>query len=212
MMMRIFWLSIVVGLLAGCGGPRGPATKYYKLEIPPAPAPAGPAAPASLRIEPFRTASLLRQDRIVYRPSPVEVGYYEYHRWAEPPNDTVTKALADQLTKRRIFQSVEISDGGKKADYVLSGSIDRLQEVDYRGAVRVQVSISAELDDPVRQQKIWSGAASSECIVAKGDVQAVVTAMGQASQQSIARLVADIAKSVQFNRLAEKSSAGTPSP
>jgi ABC-type uncharacterized transport system auxiliary subunit len=166
--------------------------------------------PVSLRIEPFRTASLLRQDRIVYRPSPVEVGYYEYHRWAEPPNDTLTKALADQLTKRRIFQSVEIADGGKKADYVLSGSIDRLQEVDYRGAVRVQVSISAELEDPVRQQKIWSGAASSECIVGKGDVQAVVTAMGQASQQSIGRLVADIAKSVQLNRLS--SSAGAPSP
>src|SRR4029450_9469415 len=132
MIMRSLWVSAVVGLLAGCGGPRGPQTKYYKLEIPQPPAPAGPAVPVSLRIEPFRTASLLRQDRIVYRPSPVEVGYYEYHRWAEPPNDTLTKALADQLTKRRIFQSVEIADGGKKADYVLSGSIDRLQEVDYR--------------------------------------------------------------------------------
>jgi ABC-type uncharacterized transport system auxiliary subunit len=211
MIMRIFGISLVVGLLEGCGGPRGPATKYYKLEIPQGPAPAGPAAPASLRVEPLRTTSLLRQDRIVYRPSPVEVGYYEYHRWAEPPNDTVTRALADQLRKRRIFQSVEVADGGKKADYVLSGTIDRLQEVDYKGAVRVQVSISAELEDPVRQQKIWSGAASSECIVTRGSVQAVVTAMGQASQQSIARLVADIAKSVQFNRLAQKSSAGVPS-
>jgi len=210
MIMRSLWVSAVVGLLAGCGGPRGPQTKYYKLETPQPPAPAGPAVPVSLRIEPFRTASLLRQDRIVYRPSPVEVGYYEYHRWAEPPNDTLTKALADQLTKRRIFQSVEIADGGEKADYVLSGSVDRLQEVDYRGAVRVQVSISAELEDPVRQQKIWSGAASSECIVGKGDVQSVVTAMGQASQQSIERLVADIAKSVQLNRPA--SSAGAPSP
>ena len=208
--MRTSWAYVVMGLLAGCGSVREPATKYYKLDLPPAPTTAGPSAPAALRIEPFRTTGLLRQDRIVYRPSPVEVGFYEYHRWAEPPNDTVTKALADQLMRRRVFQSVEIFDVGEKADYVLRGSIDRLQEVDYMGAVKVQVSISAELEDPVRQQKIWSGAASSECVVAKSDVHAVVAAMGQASQQSIGRLVTDVSKFVRLNRLAAVSSAGTP--
>jgi ABC-type uncharacterized transport system auxiliary subunit len=207
--MRAIWVYVVMGLLAGCGSVRGPATKYYKLDIPPPPTPAGPSASGALRIEPFRTASLLRQDRIVYRPSAVEVGFYEYHRWAEPPGDAVTKALADQLMRRRVFQSVEISDGGEKGDYVLKGSIDRLQEVDYLGAVRVQVSISAELEDPVQQQTIWSGAASSECVVAKSDVQAVVTAMGRASQQSIGRLVTDVAKFVHLNRRAAAPSAGT---
>jgi len=207
--MRTFLVYLAVGLLAGCGSVSGPATRYYKLDIPPAPAPTGPSAPASLRIEPFRTTSLLRQDRIVYRPSPVEVGFYEYHRWAEPPNATVTKALADQLTRRRVFQSVEISDGGERVDYVLRGSVDRLQEVDYTGVVRVQVSISAELEDPLQRQTIWSGAASSECVVTKGNVQAVVAAMGQASQQSIVRLTTDVTKFVQLNR---SRRAGGPSP
>jgi ABC-type uncharacterized transport system auxiliary subunit len=209
--MRAFWVSMVVGLLAGCGSVHGPATKYYKLEIPPAPAPTGPSAPVPLRIEPFRAGNLVRQDRIVYRPSPVEVGFYEYHRWAEPPNDTVTKALADQLISRHVFQSVEILDGAEKADYVLRGSIDLLQEVDYKGAVRVQVSISAELEDPVRRQKIWSSVASSERLVTKSDVQAVVAAMGLATQQSIGRLVTDVAKFVQINRLTAASSVETPS-
>jgi len=208
--MRVLWVSMVVGLLSGCGSVHGPVTKYYKLEIPPAPTPAGPSAPVPLRIEPFRATSLLRQDRIVYRPSPMEVGFYEYHRWAEPPTNTVTNALADQLKSRHVFQSVEISDGGEKPEYVLRGSIDQFQEVDYKGAVKVQVSISAELEDPVRREKIWSSTASSECLVSKSDVQAVVAAMGQASQQSIARLVTDVAKFVQVNRLTAASSAGTP--
>src|SRR6516225_4631124 len=209
MIMRILWVSVVVGLFAGCGSVRGPATKYYNLDVPPAPTPAGPSAPVSLRIEPFRTASLLRQDRIVYRPSPVEVGFYEYHRWAEPPNHSVTRALADQLTRRHVFHSVAISDGGEKTDFVLRGSIDRLQEVDYMGAVRVQVSISAELEDPVQGRTIWSSAASSECGVTKSDVQAVVAAMAKASQQSIARLMTDVTKFVQASRLSPVSSAGT---
>jgi ABC-type uncharacterized transport system auxiliary subunit len=210
MTMRALWISIFVSLLAGCGSGHMPVTRYYKLDIPPAPAPASTSVSISLRIQPFRTAALLRQDRIVYRPSPVEVGYYEYHRWAEPPNDTVTKAVADQLTRRRVFQSVEISDGGEKVDYVLKGTIDRLQEVDYGGAVRVQVTISAELEDPAQQQTIWSSAASSECVVAKSDVQGVVAAMGQASQQSIARLMTDVTRFVQLNRHASVSSGTAP--
>jgi len=210
MTTRWLWASSILVLLAGCGSVRGPATKYYKLDIPPAPAAAGPSAPASLRIEPFRTTSLLRQDRIVYCPSPTEVGFYEYHRWAEPPNDTVTKALADQLLRRRVFHSIEVSDGDEKADYVLKGSIDRLQEVDYMGGVRVQVSISTELEDPVRHQIVWSSVASSESVVAKSDVQAVVAAMSKASQQSILRLTTDVAKFVHFNPLAAESSVGNP--
>jgi ABC-type uncharacterized transport system auxiliary subunit len=208
-MMRTSLVFVAIGLLAGCESVRGPATRYYKLDITPTPVPAGPSTSASLRIEPFRTTSLLRQDRIVYRPSPQEVGFYEYHRWAELPSETVTKAIADQLTSRHVFESVQISDGGE-SDYVLRGSIDRLQEVDYTGAVRVQVSISAELEDPVRRQIIWSSAAPSERIVAKGDVQAVVAAMGQASQQSIARLMTDATKFVQLHRPAAVSSGVTP--
>jgi ABC-type uncharacterized transport system auxiliary subunit len=138
----------------------------------------------------------------------VEVGYYEYHRWAEPPNATVTKTFADQLAKRRIFQSVQISDGGEKSDYVLKGTVDRLQEVDYAGGVKVQVSISATLEDPAQQQTIWSGAASSECAVKKSDVNAVVAAMGQASEQSIARLTSDVTKFVQSKRLTSAAGAG----
>ena len=210
MIMRTFWVSVILGLLAGCGSVHEPATKYYKLDIPPAPMPAAPSAQVSLRIEPFRTTSMLRQDRIVYRPSPVEVGFYEYHRWAEPPNDTVTRAFADQLKRKRVFESVEISEGEERADYVLRGSIDRLQEVDYMGAVRVQVSISAELEDPVRQQIIWSSTASSERVIAKSDVDGVVAAMGQASQQSIVQLTTDVAKFVQRHPLAAVSPGGSP--
>jgi ABC-type uncharacterized transport system auxiliary subunit len=209
--MRAYGVFVIVGMLAGCGSERGPETKYYKLEIPPAPTPAGPPTSFSLRIEPFHANKLLRQDHIVYRPSPVEVGFYEYHRWAEPPNNTVTKALADQLTRRRAFQSVAISDGGEQADLVLRGNIERLEEVDYMGgAVRVRVSISAQLEDPARRQIVWSGVESSEYPVAKSDVHAVVAAMGQASGQDIVRLTTDVTKFVQVNRVAAVTRGAAP--
>jgi uncharacterized lipoprotein YmbA len=210
--MRTLLLSIFSALLVACGGTHGPATNYYKLDIPTAPAPGGPPSQAALRVEPFRTSDMLKQDRIVYRTSPVNVGFYEYHRWAEHPRDTVTKAVADQLEKRRVFQSVAISDDDDRSDYVLTGTIDRLQEVDYGGVVRVQVTISVELQDQAQQRVIWSGAESSEAVVARSDVSSVVAAMGQASQQSIWRLTADVAKYAEKNRLAAYAppSAKTP--
>lgn len=209
MILRVFSISILMALLSGCGSVRGPATKYYKLDLPPVPAAAGPTASAALQIAPFRSPSLLRQDRIVYRPSPVEVGFYEYHRWAELPNDTVTKALADELRRRQVFRSVDISDSEEKPGYILRGSIDRLQEVDYGGAVRVQASISAQLEDPADGRVIWSGSKSSECVVARSDVQAVVAAMGQASEQNISHLTADLAKFVRVSGLAGPGKVGT---
>jgi ABC-type uncharacterized transport system auxiliary subunit len=210
MTIRAFSIIVVLTLLADCRGVREPATKYYKLDIPATPAAARPPSAGSLRIEPFRTSDLLRQDRIVYRPSPVEVGFYEYHRWAEPPTDSVTKALADQLTKRRVFQSIDVSDGAETSDYVLKGFIERLQEVDYGGTVRAQVSISATLEDRARQKVIWSSSASSERPVGKSDVQAVVAAMGQASQQSIEKLMTDFTRFVELNRGAAATAAAVP--
>jgi uncharacterized lipoprotein YmbA len=204
-------LFIFIGLLTACGGGHAPATNYYKLNIPTAPAPGGPPAQAALRVEPFETSDMLRQDKIVYRTSPVDVGFYEYHRWAEHPRNTVTKAVADQLAKRRVFQSVAVSDGQDRSDYVLTGTIDRLQEVDYGGAVRVQVSISVKLQDEARQRVIWSGAESSECYVTRSDVSSVVAAMGEASEQSIWRLTNDVAKFVETNRLAAYAPSGAKS-
>ena len=210
MIMRFSCICVITGLLTGCGSVHVPATRYYKLDIPATPSSTNRSAGASLRIEPFRTSALLRQDRIVYRPSPEEVGFYEYHRWAEPPSDTLTKALAYQLMKRGIFRSIDISSAGDKADFVMRGNIDKLQEVDYMGGVRVQVSISLELEESALRQIIWSSAAVSECAVAKSDVRAVVAAMGQASQQNITRFLTDFSKFAEVNRLAAASSGTAP--
>ena len=36
-------------------------------------------------------------DRIVYRPTPAEVGFYEYHRWAVSPREMIARYLAPML-------------------------------------------------------------------------------------------------------------------
>ena len=89
-------IILVAGVVAGCGASR--PVKYYVLDIGPAPATAAsPQFPITLLVSRFATSSLYRDDRLVYGSGAVQLGTYEYERWASPPadmmQDMVVKAL-----------------------------------------------------------------------------------------------------------------------
>src|SRR4029077_16639150 len=119
--------------LAGCGG----AVKYpnyYALHIPPPPdPPAQEGVRVSLAVREFRSPAYLHQGAIVYKPSPKQIGFYNYHRWAADPREVVTNAVTDRLRASGKFTQVKPYDGRSDVDYVLSGRIERLEEVDYEG-------------------------------------------------------------------------------
>src|SRR5260370_24678416 len=134
-------------VLVGClGKARDPA--YYELHLPPAPdPPPGPEARASVAIREFRSPSYLRQGPLVYRASAEQIGFYDYHRWATDPRDFVTSAIADRLRASGNFAEVKIYDGRSRADYIISGRLERLEEVAYNGADNVEVPMSAQMTD-----------------------------------------------------------------
>src|SRR4030095_2454910 len=69
-------------VLAACGSVRYPTT--YVLNFPP-PAPQVAHSDGALglvAVREFQCPEYLCEGRIVYRSSPEEVGFYEYHRWA----------------------------------------------------------------------------------------------------------------------------------
>ena len=140
----VFCLAALV-ILAGCAGRvRYPA--YYTLNLPAPPDP--PAAEnvhATLVIREFRAPAYLRQGAIVYKTSPEQIGFYAYDRWALDPRDFVTNSIVDRLRASGAFAQVKSYDGSRDIDYVLSGRLEKLEELDYQGGVKVQVAISAEM-------------------------------------------------------------------
>jgi len=76
----------------------------------------------------------------VYRASPEQIGFYDYHRWAADPREFVTSAITDRLRASGTFADVEVYDGRSTADYILSGRLEKLEEVDYEGGVKVEVA------------------------------------------------------------------------
>ena len=179
--------------MAGCGG-KILYPRYYALDIPPAPSPAAADArlAATLAVRRFEALPYLRQGRIVYRPGPAEIGFYDYHRWAADPAATVTAAMIDLLRSSRLFSFVRPYDGQSQQDYFMSGRLERLEEIDSAGNVRVEARISAELFDLRTGETVWTGDADETSEVETHNINSVILEMTHAVQKSISRLVASL--------------------
>jgi ABC-type uncharacterized transport system auxiliary subunit len=187
----VFCLAVVVTLTGCVGRVRHP--NYYTLNLPAPPdRPASEKAHASLAIRQFRAPTYLRQGAIVYRTSPEQIGFYAYHRWAIDPRDFVTNAIVDRLRASGSFARVQAYDGSRSVDYVLSGRLEKLEELDYQGGVKVQVAISAEMTSIATGKTVWSNAVSEIGDVDKRDVPAVVSEINRTMERAIEKLVTPV--------------------
>jgi ABC-type uncharacterized transport system auxiliary subunit len=175
--------------LTGCGGPvKYP--NYYTLHIPPPPdPPVQEGARTSLAVREFRSPTYLHQGAIVYKTSPEQVGFYNYHRWAVDPREFVTNAVADRLRASGNFTQVKLYDGRSDVDYVLSGRIEKLEEVDYEGSVKVEVAIMAQMTNLSTGAAVWTNTVDEVGTVGHRDVSAVVSEMNRTMERAIEKLL-----------------------
>jgi ABC-type uncharacterized transport system auxiliary subunit len=208
---RFAFFALTALLLTGCAGKvRYP--DYYMLALAPSkvpPANEGYKLPA-VAVQRFETPAYLRQGRIVYRESPEQIGFYDYHRWASDPGQVVTTAMIDSLCSAGVFSMVEIYDGQEHAPYVLQGRLEQLDEVDYENGVRVQVRLFAQLLDTKTGTAVWAGHTTTTANVGQHQVSSVVRALGQATQDGVEQLVQDLRKQLFATTVAaDKSTIST---
>ena len=189
--------SVTAALLVSCTGKvRYP--DYYKLAVAPTKQPPVTTVPSNVTVavRRFETPGYVRQGRIVYRETPERVGFYEYHRWASDPGVAVTTAVIDSLRASGRFSSVTPYDGQEHSDYVLDGRIEKLEEVDYKSTVSVEVELSASLVNARTGAAIWSGSVAKTADVGSRDMNSVVSAMTEAADDGIEQLVTNMQSSL----------------
>ena len=162
---------------------------------------------ATLAVRNFETPEYLRQGRIVYRQSPEEIGFYDYHRWAADPGVAVTTSVIESLRSSNLFSVVEPYDGRSRPQYILSGRVDRLDEIDYKGGVKVEARISAQLLDTRTGALVWANTATETSDVPSRSVSAVVAAMNHAAQSGVDQLVASLGQQLSGLKMAQGSMA-----
>src|SRR5262249_27733352 len=123
--------------------------------------------------------------------TPEAIGFYDYHRWAADPGATITTAMIDALRSAGLFTAVVPYDGREQA-YVLSGRVDRLDEIDYGPRVRVEARLIAYLVDQRTGDTVWTGDEGETANLETRTIVSVVDAMSHAVARSIDRLVASL--------------------
>jgi ABC-type uncharacterized transport system auxiliary subunit len=193
--MAVVALS-TIAVLAGCAGKMG-RTNYYTLNLPAPPdPPAAENAHTTVAIREFRAPAYLKQGAIVYKPSPEQIGFYAYHRWAIDPCQFVTDSIIARLGATGTFSRVKHYDGQPDADYLVSGRLEKLEEIDYEGDVRVEVAVSAQMTKLDTGTIVWSKAASEVGVVKQHDVPAVVSEMSHTMQRAIEKLLTPVPSAV----------------
>jgi ABC-type uncharacterized transport system auxiliary subunit len=192
----VTFIFAVALCLSGCMGKvRYPS--YYTLSLPTPPdPPVQGASHAALAIREFRAPGYLRQGAIVYRESPEQVGFYNYHRWAVDPREFLTNAVADRLRGSGNFAVVRKYDGHSDVDYILSGRLEKLEEVDYQGGVHVEVAISADVINLHTGTTVWTNSVSEAGNLAQRNVPAVVAEMNRTINRAIEKLLATLPSSI----------------
>ena len=176
-------------LLTGCIG-RMKYASYYALNLAPVADPApGPDVRTSVAVREFRAPAYLREGPIVYRPSPEQIGFYEYHRWAVDPRQAITNAIVERLRASGNFAEVTVYDGRADVNYIVSGQVEKFNEVDYEGGVGVEVSVSAQVTELHSGKTIWANSASDISKVERRTVPAIVAEMSRSTDRAVEKLL-----------------------
>ena len=172
--------TVALVSVTGCGGAiRYPG--YYVLDVPahvPASRQGKPIlGPATVRE--FKAPAFLKQGPIAYRQLPDQLGFYQYHRWAEDPRRAVTSAMVREMQARGLFQSVDVFDGRGSPAYLVTGNLDHLDEVDKGSDVSVEVGLSARLINLRTGDVLWQDASSQTARLEQRSVPGVVAEMSR---------------------------------
>ena len=170
-------LAVLAGAISGCGSTR--PTKYYVLDVPSPPTTQSPSPTqlsVSLLVARPITSHLYRDDRIVFGAGPVELGTYEFERWAQSPADMIQDLLVSYLRASKQYRSVLRPGSSAKGEFVVRSYLKSLYEVDKPDFV-ARFDIHLDLYNPKEGVIVWSDNYSHDEPVGGKSVAAVVEAL-----------------------------------
>jgi uncharacterized protein YukE len=86
----------------------------------------------------------------------------------------------------------------------MTGRLEKLDEIDYGGEVRVEAKLSAELTNLRTGSVVWTGDAAQTSRVERRDVNSVVAEMSHALQESMDQLLTGMEQQVSRTEISAR--------
>ena len=187
--LAILTTAALAATLTACGGGARPS-KFYALELPVAPAATREPYPVSIMVGRMTASHLLRDDRIVYRNAGLQMGTYNYHRWAEPPTDMLEALLTRLLRSSGKYKSVHTLRSNAVGDYILRGRLHDFEEVAAPTGLVARVAFDIELFHRESGATVWSHSYSHDEPVNGKEVPELVAALNRNVQAGLQQAAA----------------------
>jgi hypothetical protein len=108
----------------------------------------------------------------------------------------VTNSVVDHLRAGGQFSMVSVYDGRPNNDYVFSGSLEKLEEVDYQAGVKIEIAISAQITRVATGATVWSNTVSETRPVSQRNVPGVVSQMNRTMELAVNKLLSTVPPSL----------------
>lgn len=182
-------LGTLAALAAGCVST--PASRYYTLSSTAGPVPAATAPGLSVEVGPVRVPSLVDRPEIVVSAGANEVRLEEFHRWAAPLQDNLSRVIAENVLSMLGAPRVTVfpQSFSADADYRVAVDVQRFESVPGKSAAMDAVWIVRRSKDG----KEHRGRTSVREAVHDHSYEALAAAHSRAA----ARLSQDIADAVK---------------
>jgi ABC-type uncharacterized transport system auxiliary subunit len=148
-------------------------------------------AKATLIVRNFLAQDPYNQERLVYRTSPYQLDFYNYHRWAAAPTEQVTDWTRRYLRATLLFAKVYPTGDGA-ADFTLTGKIRQLDEFDHEQTWEATLSVDFWLTRAEQRTPLWFQSYSATQQAAKRNPSAVAEAMSRNLETILGKLVTDL--------------------
>jgi len=188
-------LAVVIALAclsAACGASR--PYKYYILDVPAsAPSAQAPQFPITLLIGRVSVPLLYRDTRLVYGSGEVQLGTYEYNRWAEMPAEMLQDNLVAAFRNTGQYRSVAKIGSSAHGDYILRGQLFSLYGVD-RPTMVARFSMEIILFDSKSASIVWNNRYSHDEPIQGKSVANIVEAMDRNVQAAMSQFCTALAQ------------------
>ena len=193
-------MLVLVGL-SGCLGSRtSPPVRYYSIDGLSATVDTATRTwPVTLGVRVFGEATRYR-DRMLYRVSEVEVGFYEFDRWVEPPGEMVTRVVMAHLRASGLFRQITAALDASASAWVLSGDVLRFDEVRSASGRHATCRLQLELRRVRDEQLLWSDVITTTAALTDDTPTALARAMSEAVQRAARQLIATVQQRVTAQR------------
>jgi ABC-type uncharacterized transport system auxiliary subunit len=194
-MSRILLIAYAVILLAGCAG-SGPVREdaFYRLD--PLPAMSGVAVPleGTVLVSAITGRSFAGGRNIVFwdAAQPETIQRYTYHFWVEPPavliHDVITQAFRDARLAERVVTPTQ----RVRADYIVSGTLLRMEHRRESGGSKVLIEMELGLLRTATRDLVTLKRYTVEEAAVDNQIGSAVSAFGRALGRLVALFLEDV--------------------